>query len=52
MTLYHCLIAHQLRIIMTTQSELAQQIAALTEQNERARAEVAEHFRLLREGGA
>jgi len=39
-TLYHCLIAHQLRIIMTTQAELAQQIAALTEQNERARAEV------------
>ena len=40
MTLYHCLISHQLRTIMTTQAELAQQITDLTAQNERARAEV------------
>jgi len=34
------LFAHQLRIIMTTQAELALQIADLTTQNEKARAEV------------
>lgn len=40
MNLYHCLISHHLRTIMTTQAELAQQITDLTAQNERARAEV------------
>jgi hypothetical protein len=38
--MFQHLFAHQLRTIMTTQAELAQQIAALTEQNEKARSEV------------